>query len=120
MTVLLPHNMKGSTSTNSYVQGLWPAIWGVVPHTSQYIWPNTGEIDLMELMNIKPNGEPTPSGSFSTLHFGPAWSDHNTDYKGGLGLHIQNFLWPSYDAPQKYAFEWHKIQNFKKYKSRLV
>ncbi len=56
-------------------QGLWPAIW-MMPTDARYGgWPNSGEIDIMELLGQQPNKV------YGTLHFGDAASGHGS--KGG-------------------------------------
>ncbi len=113
MNVVLPHNLQG-VNNPYYAQGLWPAIW-MIPVAGAPVWPSGGEIDFMELMEKaadNPQSPITPSGGFSTLHFGPSY-EH--DIGGGEGLRVESYSWSdfseSYDKPMKYAFMWHKIKN---------
>ena len=113
MNVVLPHNLTG-VSNPYYAQGLWPAIW-MIPVAGAPVWPSSGEIDFMELMEKaadNPQNPIVPSGGFSTLHFGP---NYESDIGGGEGLRVESYSWndfsESYDKPMKYAFMWHKIKN---------
>ena len=66
-------------------QGMWPAIW-MLPSDSAYgTWPSSGEIDIVEAVNL-------PTGDFAgwgpvvhgTLHYGlpwPQWENHGTSYE---------------------------------------
>jgi len=46
-------------------KGIWPALW-MLPQAEVYGgWPNSGEIDIMELVGNEPNKV------YSTVHFGP-------------------------------------------------
>ncbi|MFT6101285.1 MAG: beta-glucanase (GH16 family) [Arenicella sp.] len=57
-------------------QGMWPAIW-MLPTDSVYGgWPSSGEIDIMEAVNL---GTGAPNEIFGTLHYGlkwPQWEIH--------------------------------------------
>ena len=53
-------------------QGAWPAFW-MMPTDSVYGgWPKSGEIDIMEAVNLKTvtNGAPAESNVHGTLHYG--------------------------------------------------
>lgn len=51
-------------------QGLWPAIW-MMPTESVYgDWPQSGEIDIMELLGHEPNTV------YGTVHYGPPWPNN--------------------------------------------
>ena len=117
ITVQLPHKPKfddeSKSSTRVMPLGLWPAIWAIPDSKSTIQWPQSGEIDFMELMAKDPS-----KTSFSTLHFGPG--DFTTDYKGGQGLRIQEYTWANtntkegqntftYNSSQTFGYEWHKI-----------
>ena len=55
-------------------KGMWPAIW-MMPTDEVYGgWPNSGEIDIMELVGHEPNK------AHGTLHYGDSRRDHL--YKG--------------------------------------
>lgn len=51
-------------------QGLWPAIWMLPIDNAYGGWPQSGEIDIMELVGHEPN---TVHG---TVHFGDPWPDN--------------------------------------------
>jgi len=54
-------------------QGLWPAFW-LLPQDNQYGgWAASGEIDIMEAVNLGAAGGNTVYG---TIHYGGAWPDN--------------------------------------------
>ncbi|MEL7446347.1 MAG: glycoside hydrolase family 16 protein [Pseudomonadota bacterium] len=64
-------------------QGTWPAIW-MLPEENRYGgWAASGEIDIMEAVNLGTDCEDCPGGSESTilgtLHFGGPWPDNALD-----------------------------------------
>ncbi|KAJ9436772.1 Glucan endo-1 [Diplonema papillatum] len=62
-------------------QGSWPAFW-MLPTDNEYgAWPLSGEIDIMEAVNLKAGGEGNIHG---TLHYGNPWP-HNK-YSGSTYL----------------------------------
>lgn len=85
-------------------QGTWPAIW-MLPEDERYgPWPASGEIDILEAVNL---GVPCPSCPdgredtiLGTLHFGKTWPGNvhaggEIHFPAGLaGFHV-------------YAIEWH-------------
>lgn len=54
-----------------YGQGIWPAFWMLGNDSDTVVWPNCGEIDIMELRGQKPNTIE------STIH-GPGYSGANS------------------------------------------
>ena len=54
-------------------RGMWPAIW-LLPDTTQYQWPNQGEIDIME------NRGNQPRLTSSAYHYG-TFSPYNHQYQ---------------------------------------
>jgi beta-glucanase (GH16 family) len=88
-------------------QGMWPAIW-MLPEDNRYgAWAASGEIDIMEAVNL---GEPCAKGKpgcpagvergiLGTLHFGGVWpaNQHRgitTAMPGALnGFHIYAVEW---------------------------
>jgi len=76
-------------------KGMWPAIW-MMPTDDHYGgWPNSGEIDIMELVGHEPNKV------HGTLHYGDAahWKQHEgTNYTLAAGtfaddFHVFRFDW---------------------------
>lgn len=69
---------------------LWPAVW-MMPHDSKYgIWPDSGEIDMLEShgnADYRRHGQPAGRERFaSTLHFmGNAWWAAQGDVVAGSG-----------------------------------
>ncbi len=58
-----------------YGQGTWPAIW-MLPTNSPYgNWAASGEIDIMEAVNLKTvtGNNPPEARVHGTLHYGRAW-----------------------------------------------
>ena len=60
-------------------QGMWPAIW-MLPTDYRYgIWPQSGEIDIMEAVNLGV----WPNQVHGTLHYGlkwPQWENHGATF----------------------------------------
>lgn len=65
-------------------QGTWPAIWMLPEDWSRGPWPLSGEIDIMEAVNLGVPSETCPGGKentvLGTLHFGEL--PPNTRHKG--------------------------------------
>ncbi len=79
-------------------QGTWPAIW-MLPTDSVYGgWAASGEIDIMEAVNLKVGGESRIHG---TLHYGAQWP-HNLSESVAYTIPDTH---PS-DAFHTYALEW--------------
>lgn len=76
-------------------QGIWPAFWMLGNDINKTtIWPNSGEIDIMEFIGKEPND------IYTTMH-GPGYSGAN-----GIGSHTeltQGTLQTDYHV---YAIEW--------------
>lgn len=76
-------------------QGLWPAIW-MMPTDDVYgHWPQSGEIDIMELLGHEPNK------TYGSVHYGPVWPN-NQFRTGSLTLsegsfsedfHVFSIIW---------------------------
>ncbi|KAJ9470003.1 Glucan endo-1 [Diplonema papillatum] len=54
-------------------QGSWPAFWMLPTEEAYGTWPLSGEIDVMEAVNLKVGGERTLHG---TLHYGDPWPNN--------------------------------------------
>ena len=87
-----------------YGQGSWPAIW-MLPTDGVYGgWPNSGEIDIFESVNLKVplTGGGEESNVHGTLHYGKDWPNNDSS-----GL---SYLLPSGENPvddfHTYAIEW--------------
>lgn len=66
-------------------RGIWPAFW-MMPTESKYgIWPNSGEIDIMELIGSVPNTV------YGTIHYGPPWNYTNGIYTLDEGKFSDDF-----------------------------
>ena len=73
-------------------QGMWPAFW-MLPTENKYGgWPNSGEIDIVELI-----GQDT-STIYGTIHYGPPWNFSNGMYTLPEGTFS--------DTTHVYAIEW--------------
>lgn len=85
-------------------QGVWPAIW-MMPETSAYGgWPRSGEIDILETINL---GAPCASCEggrenriFGTIHFGKGAGPEHRQWGG------QTAPVPTSDGFHVYAVEW--------------
>ncbi|WP_379545796.1 glycoside hydrolase family 16 protein [Qipengyuania sp. DSG2-2] len=84
-------------------QGTWPAIW-MLPEDEAYgTWAASGEIDIMEAVNLGVPCEECPNGQESTilgtLHFGGLWPDNSLNsteisYPAVLdGFHTFGIVW---------------------------
>ena len=82
-------------------QGLWPAFWMLPQDTTYGVWAASGEIDIVETVNLDGSGS---DEIFGTLHFGgefPANSSAGTTYT------------PSADITSDfhtYALEWDETE----------
>lgn len=82
-------------------QGTWPAIW-MLPTDNVYgVWAASGEIDIMEAVNLTVGGERRVHG---TLHFGGNWP--NNVYAGNE-YELPGGANPADDF-HVYAVEWEK------------
>lgn len=58
-----------------YGQGLWPAIWMLPTDPVQGVWAASGEIDIMEAVNLSADSAQNAS-VHGTLHYGGSWPDN--------------------------------------------
>ncbi|MFT7559179.1 MAG: endo-1,3(4)-beta-glucanase [Flavobacteriales bacterium] len=80
-------------------QGTWPAIW-MLPTDSPYgTWASSGEIDIVEAVNLKVDGESEVHG---TLHYGRNWPDN---VSSGDSYTLPDGTNPA-DGFHTYAVEW--------------
>ena len=80
-------------------RGMWPAIWMLGTNIGEVGWPRCGEIDIMEAVNLKVDGE---RRLYGTLHFGDNWP--NNVHSGDSYL-LPNAANPADDF-HEYAVEW--------------
>lgn len=84
-------------------QGLWPAIWMLPTEETYGAWAASGEIDIVEAVNMGAPCDECESGIedriLGTIHYGGEWP-HNK-YKGK-----ETTLPPSEDGFYTYAVEW--------------
>ena len=69
-------------------QGIWPAIWMLPTDENFGGWPQSGEIDIMELVGHEPE---TVHG---TIHFGEVWPNNKysgKDYSLDSGIFADNY-----------------------------
>ncbi len=77
-------------------QGLWPAFW-MLPTDSVYGgWAASGEIDIMEAVNLGPDDNVV----YGTLHYGGAWPDNTSS---GSSTTPSGNAWETFHV---YAIEW--------------
>ncbi len=85
-------------------QGTWPAIW-MLPTNSPYgVWASSGEIDIMEAVNLKTvtNGSAPEARVHGTLHYGRVWPGN---VNAGAAYSLPNNANPADDF-HTYAVEW--------------
>lgn len=90
-------------------QGTWPAIWMLPTDWAYGGWAGSGEIDIMEAVNLKAKSDEggkltdePESRIHGTLHYGKAWP--NNVYSG-MGYRLPNNVNPA-DGFHEYAVEW--------------
>jgi beta-glucanase (GH16 family) len=78
-------------------QGVWPAFW-LLPQDDVYgTWAASGEIDIMEAINLGASGGNTVHG---TLHYGGAWPNN---VSSGSGYEVATDATADFHV---YALEW--------------
>lgn len=85
-------------------QGTWPAIW-MLPTNSPYgVWASSGEIDIMEAVNLKTvTGNAAPEARvYGTLHYGRTWPGNKSS---GAEYTLPGGINPADDF-HTYALEW--------------
>jgi beta-glucanase (GH16 family) len=85
-------------------QGVWPAIW-MMPETNAYGgWPRSGEIDILETINLGAPCAACEGGRenriFGTIHFGKGSGEAHRQHSGPFPMP------PSADGFHVYAVEW--------------
>ncbi|MGZ9898676.1 family 16 glycosylhydrolase [Shewanella gaetbuli] len=85
-------------------QGTWPAIWMLPTDWVYGPWAGSGEIDIVEAVNLKTvtNGEAPESAVHGTLHYGQAWPKN---VYSGQEYHLPDGQNPADDF-HVYAVEW--------------
>ncbi|GHF77980.1 glycoside hydrolase family 16 protein [Thalassotalea marina] len=85
-------------------QGSWPAFW-MLPTDEVYGgWPKSGEIDIMEAVNLKVAAQDgsVESNVHGTLHYGREWPDNESS---GKAYSLPDGVNPADDF-HTYAIEW--------------
>ncbi len=85
-------------------QGVWPAIW-MMPETNAYGgWPRSGEIDILETINLGAPCDTCEGGRenriFGTIHFGKGSGEAHRQHSGPFPMPS------SADGFHVYAVEW--------------
>lgn len=90
-------------------QGVWPAIWMLPTDWAYGHWPLSGEIDIMEAVNLKSLSDDVNADSgqlearvHGTLHYG---NSPPKNVYSGTSYTLNNYLNPADDFHQ-YAIEW--------------
>ena len=85
-------------------QGAWPAFWMLPTSNSYGTWPLSGEIDIMEAINLGQSCEVCEGGRedriHGTLHFGNPWPKNN---QATAEVHLASNV-PGF---HHYAMEWY-------------
>src|SRR5688572_26149610 len=76
-------------------QGIWPAFWMLPTDETYGGWAASGEIDIMEAVNLNPSNE-----VHGTLHYGGAWPDNTSS---GDSTTPSSSAWEDFHL---YAVEW--------------
>jgi beta-glucanase (GH16 family) len=92
-----------------YGQGTWPAIWMLPTDWAYGNWAGSGEIDIMEVVNLKTQSDEPgavdgqeESRIVGSLHFGRAWPEN---VYSNQSFHLPNGANPADDF-HVYAVEW--------------
>lgn len=92
-----------------YGQGTWPAIWMLPTDYVYGGWAASGEIDIMEAVNLKTQSDAPDAAEgdleneiHGTLHFGQSWPGN---VSAGTHYELANELNPA-DGFHEYAIEW--------------
>ncbi|WP_208764147.1 glycoside hydrolase family 16 protein [Shewanella aestuarii] len=85
-------------------QGTWPAIWMLPTDWVYGPWAGSGEIDIMEAVNLKvvTDGSAPESALHGTLHYGKAWPGN---VYSGQEYHLPDGANPADDF-HVYVIEW--------------
>jgi len=85
-------------------QGSWPAFWMLSTDEVYGGWPKSGEIDIVESVNLKvPNAAGVEENNiFGTLHYGPDWPNNE---QSGKAYSLAGNVNPADDF-HTYAIEW--------------
>lgn len=90
-------------------QGTWPAIWMLPTDWAYGGWAGSGEIDIMEAVNLRAKSDESgvTSGQeetrvHGTLHYGRTWPDN---VHSGKEFHLPGGINPADDF-HEYAIEW--------------
>ncbi len=90
-------------------QGTWPAIW-MLPTEAKYgTWAASGEIDILEAVNLGTQSDRSRAKEgelenriHATLHYGQSWPNN---VSSGVGVALPNGINPADDF-HTYAIEW--------------
>jgi beta-glucanase (GH16 family) len=85
-------------------QGSWPAFW-MMPTDEEYgEWPRSGEIDIVESVNLGTAREDnsTENHIYGTIHYGKSWPDNS---ESGKAYSLADGVNPADDF-HTYAIEW--------------
>jgi beta-glucanase (GH16 family) len=90
-------------------QGTWPAIWMLPTDWAYGGWAGSGEIDIIEAVNLKAKSDESgasvdqdESRVHGTLHYGRAWPEN---VSSGQEFHLPGGINPADDF-HEYAVEW--------------
>lgn len=88
-------------------QGSWPAIWMMPTHSVYGEWPNSGEIDIVEAVNLKADNAGAPENHIhGTIHYGKADANGDASYSG-KAYAMSDGINPADDF-HTYAIEWNE------------
>lgn len=109
-------------------QGMWPAFWMLPTDEAYGSWPQSGEMDIMELIGSKPEevlgtihyGNPWPNNSFKSSYFALNKGTFNDDFHtfamewepGVIRWYVDDYLYSTRTTADVVPLRWPFDQRF--------